>query len=118
MAQPTKFLMTRDINGYNGFGLKPANNIYGVNLAQNVAQTLVTVPSTYKRWIAIFSVDPGLRVFAAANTTASSYTVTAGTASSELNPIAWEVNAGDTISVLTPDLACYVGVKLYALSTQ
>ena len=118
MTQPTKFNMTRDINGYNGFGLVPANNIYGANLAQNVAQTLVTVPSTYKNWIAIFSVDPGLRIFAAYNTSATAYSGTAGSVTSELNPIAWQVKAGDTISVLTPDTACYVGVKLYALSAQ
>lgn len=116
MALPTKFKMTRDINGYNGFGLVPANNIYGVNLAQNIAQTIVTVPGDFQNWIAIFSVDPGLRIFAAYNTAATSYTGTAGTVTSELNPIAWQVKSGDTISVLTPDTACYVGVKLYAIS--
>lgn len=113
----TIFNMTRDINGYNGFGLKPADPVdqFGVILASGVAQTLATVPGNYSEWIAIFSYESGSNPWVAINDTAELPTGTAGSINSELRPTAVQLQAGDTISVITNDTTAEVGVKLYAL---
>lgn len=111
----TKFNMTRDISGQNGFGVMPSNVKKGVLLAQNVAQTF-TAPTDYPRYIAIITTTPGANVFAAYNTTATAFSGTAGDVTSELLPVGREVKSGDTISVLTPDAAgAYVGCVFYTV---
>ncbi len=57
----TKFNMTRDVNGYNGFGVMFADDAYQASLTANVAQSL-TIPSNYQNWIAVFSYTPGADV--------------------------------------------------------
>ena len=115
----TVFNMTRDINGYNGFGRIPSTDLYSTTLAENTAQTF-TAPTGYAKYLAIFSFDPGLRVFTAYNALGGSVTAqvpgdTVASTNSELNPMAWEVLGGSTISVITPDTAAYAGVVFYAL---
>ncbi len=111
----TKFNMTRDINGYNGFGLKFADDSYQTTLAANVAQTL-TVPSNYPNWIAIFVVSPGSNIWIANNDEA---TVPGGSFlqdSSELNPVARQVKSGDILSFITADATNpYVNVLFYII---
>jgi len=98
----TKFSMTRDINGYNGFGIIPTYDIFGCSLAANVAQS-VTVPLNYPNWIAIFTYTPGANVFVSFTTTAAVPNGTMGARTSVLNPSARQVSKGQTISVITPD---------------
>src|SRR3990167_11031406 len=94
----TPFIMTRDINGYNGFGLPFALDKYSATLATG-ADTTLTVPSagSFGRasagdsnyFIAIFSYEPGARVWVASNATAAvPVGATFAAVSSELNPAA------------------------------
>lgn len=121
----TKFSMTRDINGYNGFGLAFSDTKYSATLAAAGEKT-ITVPqgntlgsgistATHK-FLAIFSFQPGANVWVALNATAAvpasaSFTTT----TSELNPTARYVSAGDVIHFVTADTTADVGVTFYAL---
>lgn len=114
----TKFSMTRDINGYNGFGLIQSDTKYGVLLAQNVEQNVV-VGGFNARYLAIFAYEPGTNTFvviSSAGTLATVFTGSLGIITSELNPVAREVKSGDTISIITPDANANVGISLYAIS--
>ena len=112
MSVVTKFNMTKDISGFNGFGLQTSNTIKGVLLAQNVAQSAVA-PTDAAYYIAVFSYVGGA-VFVNSKGTATAYSGTIGAVTSELNPSAREVKAGTTISMLTPDSAgAYVEVAFY-----
>jgi hypothetical protein len=110
----TKFSMTRDINGYNGFGLMFADDKYSTTLASGVAQTL-TIPSNASKWLAIFSYEPGGEVWVANNATAALPGGTMAAATSEMNPTARQVKAGDILSFITPDTTLYIGITLYIL---
>jgi hypothetical protein len=121
----TPFLLVRDINGYNGFGLPFSNKIFSATLAQNTDKTVVVpldgpqgaTSATYtNRYIAIFEYEVGANVYVALNHTAadpagSSFAAT----TSELNPAARQVSAGDTLHFLTPDTSANVTVVFYAL---
>lgn len=116
MPNSTKFNMTRDINGYNGFGVKPAADKFAATLTQNVESTF-TVPSNFTSWIVIFSYTPGGNIWVAVNATAVSPVGGFASTNSELNPAAREVQAGDVIHCLTPDAtAQQVSALLYALN--
>ena len=98
----TKFNMTADINGYNGYGIMPTYDMQSGLLAVGVAQS-VTVPDNYPYWIAIFSYTPGASVWVSFTTTALAPTGAASATSSCLNPSARRVAAGTTISLITAD---------------
>lgn len=98
----TKFLMTRDIAGLNGFGIAPTYDMQSGLLAVGVAQS-ITVPDNYPWWIAIFSYTPGASVWVSFTTTAVAPTGAAGSTASALNPSARRVAAGSTISLITAD---------------
>lgn len=121
----TKFAMTRDVNGYNGFGLAFSDTKYSATLVQN-ADTTLTVPqgntmgsghsTTGNKFLAIFSFEPGSSVWVALNATAA--TPAGGTfaaVSSELNPTARYVSAGDVLHFKTADTSALVGVTFYVL---
>lgn len=122
---PTSFSFVRDINGFNSFGLPFSIQKYSANLAQDT-DTTVSVPtqgpmgstsSTYTdRYIAIFEYEPGTSVFVALNQTAQ---VPAGASfaltTSDMNPAARYVSAGDTLHFYTHDTNAYVTVLFYAL---
>jgi hypothetical protein len=114
MTVTTKFWMTRDINGYNGFGLQPATDIFGGALVAGVAQS-ITVPSNYPNWLAIFMFGPGTSIWCRHNGTATVPAGAMAAISSELNPSAWWVQAGDTISMITADASDVIAVKLYGI---
>lgn len=125
MATITPFLMTRDIAGYNGFGLAFSNSKFSATLAQDTDTTLVVplsaamgAPTTGQKnkYIAIFSFEPGAQVWVANNETAAKPAgATFASVSSELNPSARYVEAGDTLHFLTGDTSAVVGVVFYAL---
>jgi len=100
----TKFVMTRDINGYNGFGIPFALDGYSMVLAATVEQH-VTVPDSYPHWIAIFGYTPGSAVWVDGITTAVAPTGAASATTAKLNPSARAVKAGDTLSFITSDVA-------------
>ena len=108
----TKFLMTKDIGGYNGFGVKPSTVNFGMDLATGVAQTAV-LPSDYPNYMVVFSYTPGSNVFVDSTTTAAAYGASAAV-TAELNPQARQLPAGTTISFITPDAAgSYVQVGVF-----
>jgi hypothetical protein len=98
----TKFQMTRDINGYNGFGIMPTYDVQTGILAVGVAQS-ITVPDNFENWIAIFSYTPGATIWVSFTTTAVAPTGAFSASASVLNPAARQVKAGDTISLITAD---------------
>lgn len=112
----TIFNMTKDVAGYNGFGLIPSTVKKGVALAQNVAQSFV-VPSDSSTYLVIFVYTPGSNVFVNFTTTAAAFPGAIANVTSELSPIARQVAAGTTISLLTPDAAgAYVNALIYIVS--
>lgn len=123
----TPFTLTRDINGYNGFGLQFADNKYNATIAQSTDTTL-TIPGdapmgavnnvTINKYIAIFSYEPGAQVWVANNATAAvPVGATFATTTSEQNPSARVVDAGDVLHFITPDSGgANISVILYALS--
>lgn len=98
----TQFYMTRDINGYNGFGIPFSTDSKSAVLSASTAQS-ITVPSNFSDWIAIFSYTPGASVWVDAATTAAAPTGAFAATTSELNPAARAVKAGDVISFITED---------------
>lgn len=121
----TKFVLTRDINGYNGFGVVFSDQKYSTTLSTGVAQSL-TIPSgmgmgangiyTKPVYLAVFSFTPGANVFVANNLTAASPGGSFAASNAELNPAARQVLGGDVLSFITPDTSAYVTVSLYVIS--
>lgn len=106
--------MVRDINGYNGFGLPMCDNKFAVTLQVGVAQSF-TVPSSFSKWLALFTNEPGTSIWVSDDGTATIPDTTINTSNSELNPIGRLVNALDEISMITSDTTAGVGVCLYAI---
>ncbi len=106
MAQPipvsTKFLMTRDISGMNGFGVQFPQDGKSAVLAVGVEQHF-TVPSNYPVWLALFSYTPGSSIWVDGTTTAVAPTGAFGNTTAELNPSARLVFAGQVLSFITAD---------------
>ena len=113
--QYTSFNLTRDINGYNGFGQPFSIDNYNATITIN-SDTTLTTPSYASHYVAIFSYQQGASVWTAINATAA-IPVGASFASttSTLNPTARYVKAGDVIHCLTGDTSAQVGVTFYAL---
>jgi hypothetical protein len=110
--------MLRDATCAVTYGIPFSDTGTQSTLAQNIAQTF-TVPSNpnpiYPKKAAIFSIDPGLRVFVANNATATVPGDSFAATTSELNPTLRYVAPGDVISCITPDSSAYVNVKFYAV---
>lgn len=121
----TKLLMTRDINGFNAFGLKFTDTAYSATLAA-ATDTSLTVPdhnsiggASYSEdaqpvLLAVFSFDPGESVWVALNQTAAvpvgaSFAATG----SSLLPAARQVVGGDVIHFITAAANVDVGVEFY-----
>jgi hypothetical protein len=106
------FNMSRDVTGSPAYA--PPFPLIGTSttLTANIAQSY-TVPSTFKEYIAIFSIDPGTRIWIASNATAVGPTSSFANTVSTLNPTARFVNAGDVLSFISSDTNAMVGVNLY-----
>jgi hypothetical protein len=98
----TKLSLTRDINGYNAFGLIPTYDIYGCSLTANAAQSIL-VPDNFQYWLAVFTYTPGANIWVSFTTTAAVPNGTMGAITSVLNPAGRQVLRGSTISVITAD---------------
>lgn len=122
----TKFSMTRDINGYNGFGLKPSDTNISATLTAST-DTTFTVPGsaaigstnyqTKASWLAIFSIDPGDSIWVSINAAASAPAgSTFAATTSFLNPAGVELQQGDVIHCFTTETGVNVSVRFYSLS--
>ena len=124
----TKFAMSRDVNGYNGFGLIPTDTAYSVTLTANT-DTHFAVPKNSSIGggntavtnnpvlIAIFYFTPGAEVWVAKNATAIVPAGnTWGATTSEGNPSAWQVEGGDVIHMITAATGISAGVRFYWLT--
>lgn len=111
----TIFNMTRDINGFNGFGLEFADDNQKTTLAVGVEQHF-TVSSNYSTWLAVFSFEPGSSVWVANNETAAVPSGSFSSTDSQLNPSARKVFGGDVLSFISNNTTAEIGVSLYAIS--
>lgn len=113
---PTKLNMTKDVAGYNGFGVAPCADSYTGLLAAGVADS-VTVPSEYPTYLAVLSYTPGANVFVDCVTTAVSPAAGIAASSACLNPAGLKVTKGTTISFITPDAAgAYVSIRFFVVA--
>lgn len=105
----TKFNMSRDINGFNGFGLTFTDTAYSATIAATT-DTSLTVPSSIGlgeqgyslnatgQMLAVFTFDPGSSVWVANNIAATTPVgATFAATLSELNPAARLVKGGDVL---------------------
>jgi hypothetical protein len=98
----TKLSLTKDINGYNAFGIIPTYDIYAGGLAASTEQHF-TVPSNYEYWLAIFTFSPGANVWVDFSGTATVPSTTIAAVHTVLNPAGRQVKAGSVISLITAD---------------
>lgn len=111
-----RFIMTRDVNGYNGFGLPFSQDTWGGFFAPNAEQHF-TVPENSQNWIALFSYSGGISIWVSVGQTVVLPSSTFGPVNCELNPQGLQVKGGDLISIITNDGTLpWVGVALYTLS--
>lgn len=111
----TQYLLTKDIAGYNGFGLEPTDTIFSATLVTDTNTTL-TVPETFNlgsssstknvRMIAIIKTNPSATVwFSLNNTAAIPSGGTFATSNSILIngffPVGYVVKAGDVMNFFT-----------------
>lgn len=109
----TKLCMTRDINGYNAFGVIPTYDVYAGGLAANTEQHF-TVPSNNDYWLAIFTFSPGFNVWVDFSGTATVPSTTVGRVNTVLNPAGRQVKGGSVISLITAD----AGVPWFCIELQ
>jgi hypothetical protein len=98
----TRLSLSRDINGYNAFGIMPTYDIEAGALAANTEQHF-TVPANHEYWLAIFTFSPGANVWVDFVGTATVPSTTIGAVSAVLNPSGRQVKAGSVISLITSD---------------
>lgn len=118
----TVFNINTAVNGALGFGLPFCDTIYTATLAASTEKT-ITVPGAgsdtsrqINKYIAVFSYEDAKNVYVALNATAA---VPAGSSfaasTSELNPPAKYVKAGDVLHLITADTDVDVSVAIYQL---
>lgn len=117
LNQPTMtlFNLTRDINGYNGFGLLFSNRNF-IGIVEEDTPQSITVPTDYEYCIAIFSYESGTSVYVANNDTAEIPTGSFSSTTSQQNPAARLVKSGDVLSITTSSTTAEVGVYFYGIT--
>lgn len=114
-AAPVKLSFGRDIQSQNAYAPSFSQNKFSAALVNGSEQTF-TIPADFERWVIALSYQPGSSVWVSYNSTAAipvgnSFAAT----TSELNPGARSVFAGDVIHLITANASADVGVILYAL---
>lgn len=115
LTSTSPFIMSRDINGFNSFGVVPSTTKYSVTLNSGDVTT-VTVPDDSKRYLVIFSIDAAANVWVAYDETAQvpvGNTIVSTT--SERNPDARQLLSGTIISMISASTTADVGIVLYSL---
>jgi hypothetical protein len=109
-----QLIFGRDMQGYNAYAPLDASIKYSATLTNGNA-TSITVPSSHATWIAAFSTQPGGNVYVdfSGATAAIPAGATLAATTSSLNPGQRTVFAGGTISVITDDTTCDVGIELW-----
>ena len=121
----TLYNMNKYVQGVNGFGLLFTDTNYSVTLTAS-ADTTVTVPgagsvyeptSGIQKFIAVLSYTSGEDVFVALNNTAAVPAGnTFGASTSEQNPQAKYVKAGDVLHFITAASSVNVTVSFFSLT--
>lgn len=106
MAQPTQFIITRDINATPDYGLGFTTFNYNTTLATDVEQ-MITLPANpsaqYTYWKINFYFSPGSNVYVALNATATVPGASFAQSDSEPNPGVRYARPGDVLHFITPD---------------
>lgn len=105
--------ITRDVAGNPTFGLPFAPFKYDTTLTAAGGEQTLTIPGTYAKYLAIFSIEPGAEVWIAPNATATLPGAAFATTDSELNPVAREVKADDVLHFITGNDDARLGVVLH-----
>lgn len=114
----TQLNFGRDVQGFNAYAPLFPTDIFTATLAASTAKS-ITVPSNYPTWIMYVRVQPNGWVWCSKVTTAAVPSgSTFASSSSELIAGTIEfkrkVNAGDTISFITPNTTCDIEVAFFA----
>ena len=107
--------LNKDVKGFNTYLRAPSENKYSMSLTTAGGEQTVTAPAYADKFTAIFSYEPGGEVWVAINATAASPSGAVAVSTSELNPVGYELKAGDVIHLITPDVSVNVGVVFYAV---
>ena len=120
---PTIFRMNHQENVQNGYGLPFSDLTYPVQLLVSTVEAL-TVPSSAaigmianasnNYWMAVFSYEPGVRIYVA-NNGIPSLPTNSFALGGELNPITKLVKGGDVLRFITPDATAEVSVSFYSV---
>lgn len=107
----------RDTQGYNAYAPLDASIKYSATIT-NGSATSITIPSTFKTWIAAFSIQPGSNVWVdfSGATAAIPVGATLASTTSSLNPGQRTVFAGGKISIITDNTSADVGIELWTVS--
>lgn len=98
----TKLCMTRDINGYNAFGVIPSLDAARGSLSANTEQHF-TVPNNNEYWLAICTYAPGANIWVDFYNTATVPGSSVSFGTTVINPAGRQVKGGSTISLITAD---------------
>lgn len=112
----TQLVLTRDATGAVSYGLPFSDTNSLFTLAVNTEITIVA-PTTASRYVAIFSYEPGTKVWVSTGLTSILLpTSTPASTLAQLNPQVREVNPGATLRFMTNDTSAQVGVSFYAIA--
>ena len=119
----TQYNINDLVKGVNGFGLQFCKNNYTTTLGAATEATLVvpdftsigTIHNNTAKLIAVFGIEAAKKVWVALNATAAvPVGGTLASSTSELNPTAKSVKAGDVIHMISAG-AADVSVSFYAI---
>jgi len=100
----TAFNLIRDNTGSVSFLRRVPEEIYGVKLSQSTEKHM-TAPrkDSVKKWVVLFSYEPGDSVWVAINKTAAAPTANLAIVPGEINPVGYVISPDDEISLLTAE---------------
>lgn len=112
----TMLALTRDVSGAVSYGLQFSDSNMLLTLAANT-ETTITAPTSSSRYAAVFSYEPGTKVWVAMGATPIVLpTNTPANTLAQLNPQVREVAPGATLRFMTSDTSAQVGVSFYELT--
>lgn len=112
----SKLILTKDINGVNTFGMSFSTQKSATTLLEDEEQTLTAPTNSTSGYLAVFSYEPGAKVWVALGATATVPGAAFAATDSEQNPVARNVPSGGILHFITNDTSAEVGVVFYELS--